>query len=313
MLVYFLAPPGAGLWTQWRCRSGRARHSPIVFPVGGRPVPPALVADRRAHDQPQRLLGLRPPPAPARPLRRPGEALAVPGPGPLRRTDRRALPLGHGAARALGQPGVHERRLPLPRRPSPSPGRQPHRRLPPCLRRPRPVGGGRADPPALRRRGVPGARVGERDMDRHVHRLPPRPRARHHRSRAPRRERGGRAGQPVLLRVLPGGPGPVVAARDLPRCRTAPLGSRLGPRRVAVDRLPGRRGARARRGAGARRGRRRPGRGPPPRRSGRGGGGPARAARARARRAPPERVGRLRPRPPLVARPAGALPRRPGG
>ena len=167
------------------------------------------------------------------------------------------------AAARLRRPGVHERALPVPGRPALRARREPDGRLPARVRRAGRVQ--RAGGAALRGRRLVLSRVAQRRVPGDVAREPAAVGVRRwRRAAAGRRQRARGARAPVVLRVLPRGPGHVVAVGDLPR-RDAALAPgdgrdrrrlrpcRLRPRdrrRAAAGRRAGRR--RARDGAGAR-------------------------------------------------------------
>ncbi|CAM5287499.1 hypothetical protein SNARM312S_03896 [Streptomyces narbonensis] len=183
----------------------RPRHAPA----------PRLVRRLRRHRPlPERLLGL--PPLPHR--RRRGRLLRRPR---LRRRRleryRRPGPLGApGQGGGVRRSRVHERPVPLPRRPAPRPHREPDRRPSAPLRPARRLAGGRRCRAPPRRGRVLRPGLAQRHGARRVQGLAAGPRVRRgappegpgQRPRAPR--------PPVVLRLLPGGPGPVVAAGRVP-------------------------------------------------------------------------------------------------
>ncbi len=216
---------------------------------------PGVPAVRRSGDRARRRLGL-PAVAPRH------------GAGRLRRSRvrrrrlgpaARALPL---AAARLRRAGLHQRRLSVPGRPAARARREPDGRLPRAV--PGPGGLGRhGRGAALRGRRLVPARVAERNGAGRLHGQPAAGRVRR-RAAAPagRGERAGRPRAPVVGRVLPRGPGHVVAVGDLPRRHAArPSGRRdrrrlrargLRPRDRRRDAARRHRCARARHGARAR-------------------------------------------------------------
>ncbi len=149
----------------------------------------------------------------------------------------RAVALGPARRRRPRPAGVHERRLPHPGRPAPRAGREPDRRPPAHLRPAGLLRRRRAGPAAPGRRGVRAPGLAQRPGDRHRHGLAAGPGVRRHGRAAPGPQRAAGPGAPVVGRDVPGGPGPVVAARHLPRRH--PAGPARGRARRRVGARPG--------------------------------------------------------------------------
>ena len=130
---------------------------------------------------------------------------------------------------------VHQRAVPLPDRPAARPRREPGRRLPAHLRPPGLDTATRAAALRRRRVGVPGG--AQRDRGRRRQGQPARPGVRRHRPAGARPQRADGARAPVVVDELRRGPGPVVAAGDLPRRHPARPPARRPGRRVAAHRV----------------------------------------------------------------------------